>query len=535
LYSLYVQDIYGNSHWAGVSNYLRFFQDPFMARIVSNTLFYMTVVPLIDIALAIPLAVILKRLGSLGKKILPLIMIPSFIPGVTAAMMWYLMLNPFFGLAYYLFPYNWASSIWTVVIVDVWRTLPLTTLIIYSGLISIPREVEEAAQADGLAGPRKLFQIDLPLVAPQILTAAVLMMISGFFTFDPIYIGKSQAGPRALDNLAFYAFEQFYEGVPGYASAIIVLMGLLATAMAMVYIRLLSTSSFIKIPVPRIVPSSETPLWIQVAILLIYMTFIVLPIAWLILLSLKSPKEILSVPPTILPIEPSLSNYYQAFSQGLPYMAASLIAALTSTGVTIALAAPAAYVMSRHGLGGSRLLAYILFLNATPTIIYIVPLFLILRSLGVLNNVWGLVAVFPIMTCPIVSWILYNYYKRFPAHIEEAAQTDGMNRLRAFARIVLPLSREGLLVAFIYSFLIAWGALIFPLAFTYSPYDLSKPLSFSGAQTFSIFIGILTSPATVSYGVTAAAGVISSIPPIILLLLGRNSLEKIWASGGYKG
>jgi multiple sugar transport system permease protein len=110
-----------------------------------------------------------------------------------------------------------------------------------------------------------------------------------------------------------------------------------------------------------------------------------------------------------------------------------------------------------------------------------------------------------------------------------------MNRLGAFARIVLPLSREGLLVAFIYSFLIAWGALIFPLAFTYSPYDLSKPLSFSGAQTFSIFIGILTSPATVSYGVTAAAGVISSIPPIILLLLGRNNLEKIWASGGYKG
>lgn len=534
-YSLYTQDIYGNTRWAGAGNYLRFSQDPFMPRIVSNTILYMTAVPLIDIALAIPLAAILKRLGSLGRAVLPAVMAPSFIPGVTAATMWYLMLNPFFGLAYYLFPYNWASSIWTVVLVDVWRTLPLATLIVYSGLVSIPREVEEAAHADGVAGARKLLQIDIPMVTPQILTAAVLMMISGFFTFDPIYIGKSQAGPRALDNLAFYAFEQFYEGDPGYASSIIVLMGILATGMAMTYVRILGSSAFLRIPVPRWVPSREASAWAHVAGLAAYMLFLMLPMAWLVLLSLKTPKEILGIPPTLAPLQPTLSNYSQAVSQGMPYMVASLFAALLGTGITIALASPAAYAMSRHGLGGSKLLAFILFINVTPTIIYIVPLFSILRGLGLVNSVWGLVTTFPIMTCPIVSWILYNYYKRFPAHVEEAAQADGMSRLRAFARIVLPLSREGLLVAFTYSFLISWGALIFPLAFTYTPYDLSKPLAFSGAQTFSIFIGILSGPATVSYGVTAAAGVLSSIPPIVLLVLGRNSLQRIWASGGYRG
>jgi multiple sugar transport system permease protein len=98
--------------------------------------------------------------------------------------------------------------------------------------------------------------------------------------------------------------------------------------------------------------------------------------------------------------------------------------------------------------------------------------------------------------------------------------------------MVLPLSKGGLSVAAIYAFLYSWGALIFPLAFTYSPYNLNKPLSFSGAQTFSIFIGLLMSPVTMSYGGVAASGIISSIPPLILLYLGRNNLEKIWSSGG---
>ncbi|MFP3268969.1 MAG: hypothetical protein RXO29_05215, partial [Desulfurococcales archaeon] len=94
------------------------------------------------------------------------------------------------------------------------------------------------------------------------------------------------------------------------------------------------------------------------------------------------------------------------------------------------------------------------------------------------------------------------------------------------------LSRSGISVAAIYAFLYSWGALVFPLAFTYSPYDLSHPLSFSGAQTFSIFIGLLMSPVSMSYGGVAAAGVISSIPPLILLYFGRNNLQKIWGSGG---
>lgn len=527
--SLYTQDVLGRLHWTGLGNYLWFNKDPFLSQIIINTLLYMFLTPIIDIILAIPLAIALKRLGS---KWLFIIMLPSFIPPVTAAVMWYLMLNPFFGLAYYVLRWNWASSIWTVILVNVWRTLPITVLIIYSGLKSISKEVEAAASVDGLTGPKKFFMIDLPLIAPQVLTAFILMMITGLFTFDPIYIGTSQAGPRVLDNLAYYSFDQFYSGDPGYAAALIVLMSILSTFFSILYIKLLNMKRFVKLPVPKFIPSKNTPLIVHRIILILYMIFILLPMIWVLNISFKTPLEIISIPPTIFPEKVTISNYQMIFNDGLSYIITSTSIALINTLITLLLIAPLSYSMAMHKFGGAKLLIYILYTNATPTLIYIIPLFSFLRYLNVINTWWALILTYPIMTIPVTTWIMYNYYVKFPKQIEEAAEVDGLNRLKVFYKMVLPLSKGGLSVAAIYAFLYSWGALIFPLAFTYSPYNLNKPLSFSGAQTFSIFIGLLMSPVTMSYGGVAASGIISSIPPLILLYLGRNNLEKIWSSGG---
>ncbi|MBE9390898.1 ABC transporter permease subunit [Fervidicoccus fontis] len=529
--SLYTQDPLGRLIYTGLENYFWFKKDPYLSRIIVNTLLYMFATPIIDIIFAIPLAVALKRVGS---KWLFLIMLPAFIPPVTAASMWYLMINPFFGVAYYLTKTNLASSIWTVVLIDVWRSLPMATLIIYSGLVSIPKEIQHAASSDGLAGAKRFFMIDLPLISPQILTAFVLMMITGLFTFDPIYIGTSQAGPRILDNLAYYAFDQFYSGVPGYAAAIIVLMSLLSTALAIIYIKTLGSQKFMRLSVPDFIPNSEAPLWLHKLIVAIYLAFFLIPMYWIINIALKTPIELISIPPLLYPRSVTFANFDLMFTQGLPYIITTLAVASINTLITLFLVSPLAYSMASHKFGGSKLLIYILYLNATPTLIYIIPIFAFLKILGIINTWWALILTYPIMTIPITTWIMYNYYLKFPKQIEEAAQMDGMNRLKVFYKMVLPLSRSGLSVAAIYAFLYSWGALIFPLAFTYSPYDLSKPLSFSGAQTFSIFIGLLMSPVSMSYGGVAAAGVISSIPSLVLLYFGRNNLEKIWGTSGGK-
>lgn len=525
--SLSTYTLRGELVWVGPENYRSIAEDPYIDRVIYNTLVYTILAPALTVALALPISVSLKRVGS--AFLLP-IMIPSFIPAATAAVMWYLMLNPFFGISYYVYQYNWASSIYTVVIIEIWRSLPLAILIIYSGLKSIPRYIEEGAMADGIIGIRKFLSIDLPIISPQILTAFVLSMISGLFLFDPIYIGTSQAGPRALDNLAFYAFEHFYTDIRlrGYASAVIVIMTVFSTALSIAYIRLISSKTLLKIPVMRSIPSIEVPKVLHYLVISLTLSFVFLPIAWLAIVSLKSAKELLTIPPTIIPRSPTLDNYLYVITTGAPYMITSVSIALIVTLLSVLLSSMLGYSMALHGFGGRKLLIYILYLTATPTLIYIVPLFPILRFAGLINTWWALIATYPIMTIPIATWIMYNYYQRYPRSVDEAAQADGMNRFKAFASIAIPLSKGGMGVVAVYSFLICWGALVFPLAFTYTPYDLSNPLSFSGAQTFSIYIANLMSPVASNYGAVAAAGVISVVPPVVLLSIVRRDLERIW-------
>lgn len=528
VFSFYTFDFLGNLVWVGLENYERLMIDPYIGMILKNTLIYTAVVPAVTVVLALPVAVALKKLGSF---LLPVLVMPAFIPAVTGAVMWYLMLNPFFGLSYYLTPnYNWAASIWTVVIVEIWRTLPMSLLVLYSGLRAIPKEIEEAAASDGLVGPRKFLMVDFPLIIPQVLIAYVLAMISGFFIFDPIYIGTSQAGPRVLDNLAYYAFDVFYSDIRlrGYAATLIFLMTVLATFLSLIYVKVMSTRAFVKLPTPSFIPSKELPKFIHVFVIIIALCFVLFPMVWMVFVSLKTPLELLSIPPSIIPKKPVISSYLSVFNDGLPYLVTSLGVTVINIVVTLLLSSMLAYAIAVHKFSGEKLLVYIFYLLATPTLIYIVPLFSGLRMLGLINTWWVLVLTYPIMTIPISTWIMYNYYSRFPRHVDESAQMDGMNKFKAFVKMALPLSRNGLSVAAVYTFTYSWGALIFPLAFTYTPYDLSNPLSFSGAQTFSVYIGMLMSPVASNYVNVAAAGLVSVIPPLVLLIFARKNLEAMW-------
>jgi multiple sugar transport system permease protein len=531
--SFYERTYEGALKWVGLGNYLWFFfRDPYGGLILWNTLFYSLATPVIAVTLALPIAVALRRLGG---KWLVLVMLPAFVPPVTAAMAWYLMLNPLYGLGYYLMQSgviksNPLSTIWTVVLIDVWRALPTAVLIIYSGLRALPRSVEEAAMADGLIGVRKFFAIDLPLVSPHILTAFVLTALTGFFTFDPIYIGTAQVGPRLLDNLAYYSFEKFASGEFGYAATLIVVMTAVGTLLSLAYMKALSAKTMLRLPGVYRLPNREAPRALHAAVLAAALAFVFTPLIWLAIVSVKPPREVINVPPSLLPSRLSFENYEAAFTSGLPFFLMSLYVSLINTAVTVFLAAAAAYQMRVHNLGGWPLVTYILYLMTTPTLLYIVPLYLVVRSLGVYNTLWALVLTYPVMTLPYAIWILYNYYSGFNKQIEEAALADGMTRVKAFFNVVLPLSRSGMGVAGLYAFLFSWGALVFPLAFTSTPYNLADPLSFSGAQTFSIYISMLMSPVTMSYGEVSAAGVVSIIPPLIYLIAVRNHLEKVWGA-----
>ncbi len=527
------ETINGNYIWAGFSNYFHVFEIPHLLQIFRNTVIYTLAVPFIDILLAVPLSAFMKRLNR--PFLLPIILISAFIPLVTASVIWVFMLNPFYGFIYYIDKIDLFTTPWSIVLIDVWSSLPLATLIIYSGLKAIPPHIEEAAQMDGLVGFRKLAQIDLPYIKASILSATVLMILYGSFTFDPIYIAQTVSPPYATLDLAYFSYSLFFTGEAGQAAVLMVIMTLVSTLISVAFVKLTLGEKKVRLRLNlRFIPNREMPKFVAGIFTSLYVIFFMIPFAWLLIESLKTAREIIAIPPLVIPTVVTFSDYLYSFIIGEPYFITSIIVSLGTAILVFIIGAPAAYSISRHRTGGLKIITFILFVYSLPTVIFLIPVHNMIQSIGLINSWIGLIIAYPVFVLPITMWLLYNFYATFPKHLDEAANIDGMSVYSSFYRVILRLSGDGISVTLLYSFIISWGALIFPLALTYSPFNMNF-LFPSGAQTVTIFIGGTIGHEAFNYGVLSAASVISLIPSIILIFFTRRRIEKLWRVGGSVG
>ncbi|MCL4346223.1 MAG: ABC transporter permease subunit [Candidatus Thermoplasmatota archaeon] len=516
--------------YVGLKNYSELLQTPYMGQIFENTLIYTLFVPFFDIILSIPLASFMKRLDK--PYILPLVLLSSLIPLVTSAVIWSFMLNPFYGVLYYIDKVDLFSNPWMIVIIDIWTSLPLSTLIIYSGLRSIPTNIEEASQMDGIIGARKLFTIDLPYVKSSILSATVLMILYGSFTFDPIYVVKSSAAPFSITDLSYYSYQLFFSNNVGFAAVLMTIMTATSTVIALLFVRLTLWEGMKGgNQVFKFMPNREMPRYMAWFFTVLYMAFFLFPFLWLILESLKSNPEIVAIPPIIIPYLITTAHYTFSFITGEPYFLTSLAVSLGTSILVLFLGAPAAYATSRYRIGGLKFIGLILFIYSLPTVIFMIPVHNIVYSIGMINSWEGLIISYPVFVLPLTIWMLYNFYSNFPKHLDEAANMDGMNVFKTFYSVILRLSGDGISVTLLYSFILAWGALIFPLALTYTPFNMSL-LNPSGAQTATIFVGSTIGHEAFNYGALSAASVISIIPSLLLIYIARKRIEKLWRVGG---
>ena len=526
------QNIAGNYIFVGLKNYKELFYTPHLGQIVDNSLIYTFIVPFIDIVLAIPLANFLKRLKR--NFLLPIILLPAFIPLVTGATMWILMLNPLYGITYFVYHKDLFTTIWSIVIIDIWSSLPLATLIIYSGLKGIPKNIEEASSMDNLKGLKKLMAIDIPYIKYQILAAFILMLIYGSFTFDPIYASLGVSPPFANLDLSYYSYQLFFGGQVGFSAVLMTIMTIVSTIVALIFVKLtLSTrhraSRLHSIPWPN----REMPIYLVVFFLMIYLLFFMVPFAWLILESFKTRAELFTLPPEIIPVKNTIANYTYSLFHGEPYYITSIVVSLIGSFLALVIGIPAAYASSRYKIGGIKFIGLVLFIYSIPLVILMIPDYSLLNYIHSINSWLGLIIIYPVMVMPIIIWMLYNFYSTFPRYYDEAAQMDGMTTIRSFRKVILPLSYDGIFVAFLYAFIFAWGALIFPLAFTYSAYNMSV-LYPAGAQTLTIFIGGSLGHEAAQYGILAASSVLSLIPAIIIAVFLRSKIDKVWRGGGLK-
>jgi sorbitol/mannitol transport system permease protein len=206
--------------------------------------------------------------------------------------------------------------------------------------------------------------------------------------------------------------------------------------------------------------------YLQNAVL--YLTVVVIfgPIFWLIVTGFKEDAAAYTLPPQIL-FTPTLEQYASALQGFWPPFFNSLFIVGTSTLICLLLGIPAAFALSYfHNPRNESIVFWFITTKALPLAAVLTPLFVIFRSLRLLDTPWALIIVFTGMNTPIVVWMMYQFMKDLPRGIMEAAQVDGVNLFQMLWRIVMPLTRAGIASTAMLCVIFSWNEFLFSVSFT---------------------------------------------------------------------
>ena len=286
---------------------------------------------------------------------------------------------------------------------------------------------------------------------------------------------------------------------------------------------------------------------------LLFVAYVLAPIAWLVSSSIQSEHEIISKPPHWIPQSPTLQNFAAIFaakdktvtyetrkaadpasggfipstaSNLLPAMLNSFIVASAVVVLNLLVGVPAAYAMAKIHFRGRKASIYaILATRVIPDIALVVPFFLFIRNLGLLDSIWSLIITYLAVTVPFSVFVLVSYFESLPDELDKAARVDGCSRLQTLLRVYLPLARPSLVAVILFTFLASWNEFLLALIFTQTP----------ASQTLPIIVASFTSDFTISFSFINAAGVLAIVPPIMLALVFERYIVAGLTTGAVKG
>ena len=272
--------------------------------------------------------------------------------------------------------------------------------------------------------------------------------------------------------------------------------------------------------------------WVGRIFLVLMLFYTAVPMLWMLLTSIKSGFAAMQSPPQWWPNEPTLASYKKLLdptnSVGqdfLRFFWNSLLVATTTTILAVIVAVPAAYAFSRFDFPGRKFLFFsVLLRNMFPAVIFLVPLFILMRLLGLVNTHGSLVLTYLTFGLPLAIWLLKGFYDNIPYQLEQAARIDGATRFQAFLLIVMPLSVPGIIATAIYSFIGAWNEYIFAYTFLNKNDQLTLPV---GIQRFF-------SENTTDFPGLMAASFIMSLPVVVLFLLLQRFFVRALTEGAVK-
>jgi len=256
-------------------------------------------------------------------------------------------------------------------------------------------------------------------------------------------------------------------------------------------------------------------------VIVLTVIFAIAPIIWTFLTSVT--RDLQYLPATV-----TFDNYINIWQRsGFPTLI--LNSAITTTMtlmICLTIGSLAAYAFSRYRFRGrTTLLLFYLVIRMFPVVLLIIPLFIMLRDLGLLDKREGLALAYTTFLLPLCVWMMKGFFDAIPIDLEEAARIDGCTRLGALVRIVLPLARSGLVATAVFIGIAAWNEYLFALMLTTG----------QGSRTWPVGIQLMVGEFQLAWGQFSAGGILSIIPIMIFFSIVQRSLVRGISAGAVKG
>ena len=260
--------------------------------------------------------------------------------------------------------------------------------------------------------------------------------------------------------------------------------------------------------------------------LVLFLVFILFPFYWMFVTSIKPEAELYGAT-TYWPHNFTWDSYVNLFGRFdfLKPMGNSLFVAFVTTLVTLFVSTLAAYAFTRFEFRGRKpLMVMFLTNNMFPTVLLMIPLYIIMRSLSLLFTPWALVLSYTTFTIPFTVWLLNGYLNDLPLALEEAAEVDGANRVQAFLYVIMPILAPCIVAAGVYVFMQSWNEYTFASLFTNS-----------GNRTIPVALKSLVGNLGVQWDLITSGGVITIIPVCVMFFFAQKRLVEGLTAGAVKG
>jgi multiple sugar transport system permease protein len=269
---------------------------------------------------------------------------------------------------------------------------------------------------------------------------------------------------------------------------------------------------------------STAMVWLAAGLLVSIWVF---PVLWGLLTSFKTERDVLAYPPAFI-FEPTLNNYREVLfgaTSILPNLWSSIVVACASTILTMLFAVPAAYALARLRFPGKKSTGfYVLATQMLPPVGLIIPYYLVLQKVGLLDSYSGLTAIYLTFSLPFAVWLMVSYFEDVPYEMEEAALLDRAGRLRALWYVVLPQVRGGIAVTTVFVFLNAWNEFLFAVV-----------LGGNNVRPVTVAMFNFISVEQTQWARLAAAAMVAMAPVILIGLAAQRHIVKGLTVGAVKG